>query len=81
MPDYLPFEIQVEIIKRLPVKPLLQFRSVSKRWKILIDSSKFIAAHTVGQTHLNRLLVWYEDCYVDLGKTGKKLFHLLMMRL
>lgn len=73
MSDYLSFELQVEIIKRLSVKPLLQFRSVSKRWKTLIDSSKFIAAHTVGQTPLNHLLVWYEDCYVDLGKTRKKI--------
>ncbi|CAH1435513.1 unnamed protein product [Lactuca virosa] len=71
MSDYLSFELQVEIIKRLPVKPLLQFRSVSKRWKTLMDSSKFIVVQTAGQTQLNHLLVWYEDCYVDLGKTGK----------
>ncbi|CAH1435511.1 unnamed protein product [Lactuca virosa] len=56
MSDYLSFELQVEIIKRLPVKPLLQFRSVSKRWKTLVDNSKFIATHTVGQTQLNHFL-------------------------
>ncbi|GKF20647.1 putative F-box domain-containing protein [Tanacetum coccineum] len=43
MSDHIPFEIQSEIIKRLPIKPLVQCRSVSKQWKSLIDSSKFIA--------------------------------------
>nr|GEZ40112.1 hypothetical protein [Tanacetum cinerariifolium] len=43
MSDNIPFEIQVEIIKRLTVKSLIQFRSVSKLWKSLIDSSAFIA--------------------------------------
>ncbi|KAJ0828768.1 putative F-box domain-containing protein [Helianthus annuus] len=42
MSDNVPFEIQEEIIKRLPVKSLIRFRSVSKSWKSLIDSSNFI---------------------------------------
>ncbi|KAJ0818201.1 putative F-box domain-containing protein [Helianthus annuus] len=50
MSDNVPFEIQEEIIKRLPVKSLIRFRSVSKSWKSLIDSSNFI-------THY-RLLLW-----------------------
>ncbi|GKD48255.1 zinc finger, CCHC-type containing protein [Tanacetum coccineum] len=33
MSDVIPFDIQSEIMKRLPVKSLLQFRSVSKQWK------------------------------------------------
>ncbi|GJX50882.1 F-box domain containing protein [Tanacetum coccineum] len=49
MSDYIPFEIQSEIIKNLPVKSLLQFRSVSKQWKSLIDSSEFIKNY-----HINR---------------------------
>nr|GEV42757.1 hypothetical protein [Tanacetum cinerariifolium] len=54
MSDNIPFEIQIEIMKRLPIKPLLQFRTVSKAWKSLIDSSEFIAAyqHTERQHHL-----------------------------
>ncbi|GKA60231.1 putative F-box protein, partial [Tanacetum coccineum] len=54
MSDNIPFEIQIEIMKRLPIKPLLQFRLVSKAWKSLIDSSEFIAAyqHTERQHHL-----------------------------
>ncbi|GKD49948.1 putative F-box domain-containing protein, partial [Tanacetum coccineum] len=54
MSDNIPFEIQEEIMKRVPIKPLLQFRSVSKAWKSLIDSSDFIAAyqHTDLQHHI-----------------------------
>ncbi|CAI9270555.1 unnamed protein product [Lactuca saligna] len=61
MSEYIPFEIQVDIIKRLPSKSLVRFRSVSKSWKSLIDSSEFIAGYSVRQTHQQRLLVWYKD--------------------
>ncbi|GJV92026.1 retrovirus-related pol polyprotein from transposon TNT 1-94 [Tanacetum coccineum] len=52
MSDHIPFEIQSEIIKRLPVKSVVQFRSVSKLWKSLIDSSKFITSYHSCKTHL-----------------------------
>ncbi|KAK1425079.1 hypothetical protein QVD17_20423 [Tagetes erecta] len=58
MSDNIPFEIQVEIIKRFPVKSLIQFRSVSKTWKHLIDSSDFIAHYSGQQQHL---LIRYDD--------------------
>ncbi|GKA77080.1 putative F-box protein [Tanacetum coccineum] len=45
MSDYIPLEIQTEIIKRLPIKSLIQFRSVLKQWKSLIDSSQLIAEY------------------------------------
>lgn len=61
MYEYIPLEIQVEIIKRLPIKSLIQFRSVSKPWKSLIDSSKFIAAYSNHHTQPQRLLVRYDD--------------------
>nr|XP_043613912.1 LOW QUALITY PROTEIN: F-box/LRR-repeat/kelch-repeat protein At1g09650-like [Erigeron canadensis] len=52
-----PFEIQVEIIKRIPdVKTLIQFRSVSKLWKSLIDSPEFIADYQTRHRN-HRLLV------------------------
>ncbi|KAK9077307.1 hypothetical protein SSX86_005644 [Deinandra increscens subsp. villosa] len=51
MSDNIPFELQLEIIKRLPVEPLLRFRSVSKTWKSLIDSSDFTADYA-GKGHL-----------------------------
>ncbi|KAJ0903599.1 putative F-box domain-containing protein [Helianthus annuus] len=61
MSDNIPFELQEEIIKRvLPVKSLLRFRSVSKQWKSLIDSSEFITHHTLNnKTQPQHLLVRY----------------------
>ncbi|KAJ0449761.1 putative F-box domain-containing protein [Helianthus annuus] len=47
-----PFEIQEEIIKRLPVKSLIRFRSVSKSWNSLIGSSNFITHYRSQQQHL-----------------------------
>ncbi|GJS81267.1 putative F-box domain-containing protein [Tanacetum coccineum] len=56
MSDNIPFEIQTEIIKRLPVISLVRFRSVSKPWKSLIDCPEFINSyhicHTQPQHHL-----------------------------
>nr|GEX12368.1 hypothetical protein [Tanacetum cinerariifolium] len=51
MSNNIPFEIQQEILKRLPVKSLIQFRSVSKPWKSLIDSSAFIHNYQHTQLH------------------------------
>nr|XP_043633259.1 F-box protein At1g53790-like [Erigeron canadensis] len=61
MSGYIPLEVQEEILKWLPVKPLVQFRSVSKTWKSLIDSPQFFAAYGVRQTHPNRLILRYKD--------------------
>ncbi|KAJ0917068.1 putative F-box domain-containing protein [Helianthus annuus] len=61
MSDNIPFEIQSEIIKRLPVISLIQFRTVSKPWKSLIDSSPFINHYSTQNTQIHRLLVTYDD--------------------
>ncbi|GKA08930.1 putative pentatricopeptide repeat-containing protein [Tanacetum coccineum] len=61
MSDHIPFDIQSEIIKRLPVKSLIQFCSISKQWKSFIDNPKFIKNYHIN--HLNpryHLLVSYE---------------------
>ncbi|KAJ0648911.1 putative F-box domain-containing protein [Helianthus annuus] len=58
MSDHIPFELQSEITKRLPVKSLIQFRSVCKPWKSLIDSSDFVKHYSGQQQHL---LVRYQD--------------------
>ncbi|KAJ0772069.1 putative F-box domain-containing protein [Helianthus annuus] len=59
MSDNIPIEIQVEIIKRVPVKSLIRFRSVSKQWMSLIDSPEFITYHRVNQTQPHHLLVMH----------------------
>ncbi|XP_076882903.1 putative F-box protein At3g10240 [Bidens hawaiensis] len=52
MSDNTPFEIQEEILKHvLSNKSLIRFRSVSKPWKSLIDSSEFITRHNKAQPH------------------------------
>ncbi|KAK9068223.1 hypothetical protein SSX86_012334 [Deinandra increscens subsp. villosa] len=73
--SYVPFEIQEQIIKRLPVKSLVRFRSVSKQWKSLIESSDFIIDHQTQQQkqpRRNHLLIKYrcvedwDDKYISI---------------
>ncbi|XP_071688416.1 F-box protein At1g30790-like [Rutidosis leptorrhynchoides] len=59
MSDHVPFDIHIEIMKRLPVKSLIRFSSVSKRWKSLINSSKFIADYTKLHSQRQHLLIKY----------------------
>nr|GEV62755.1 hypothetical protein [Tanacetum cinerariifolium] len=42
MSDNIPFDLQLDIMNRLPVKSLLQFHNVSKQWKFSIDNFDFI---------------------------------------
>nr|GEY87328.1 hypothetical protein [Tanacetum cinerariifolium] len=42
MSDNIPFDLQLDIMNRLPVKSLLQFRTVSKQWKFSIDNFDLI---------------------------------------
>ncbi|KAK9071037.1 hypothetical protein SSX86_009608 [Deinandra increscens subsp. villosa] len=62
--EEIPLELQVEIIKRLPVKCLIRFRSVSKAWKALIDSSDFIAHYSAQKTLKPHLVV--SEVHFDL---------------
>ncbi|XP_076923428.1 putative F-box only protein 11 [Bidens hawaiensis] len=70
MSDNIPLEMQVEVMKRLPVKSLLRFRTVSKQWKSVIDSSRFVTAHGVNQTQSHLLLlalsIDFEDKFVSI---------------
>ncbi|KAL2935637.1 F-box/WD-40 repeat-containing protein 1 [Bienertia sinuspersici] len=43
--DYLPEELLIEILSRLPVKSLLQFKIVCKSWYAIIESPSFISKH------------------------------------
>ncbi|KAM3395668.1 F-box/kelch-repeat protein [Capsicum galapagoense] len=56
MSDYLPPNLLLEILCRLPVISLLRFRCVSKQWCSLISSPHFISTHlsspSSGSNHL-----------------------------
>ncbi|KAK1413542.1 hypothetical protein QVD17_35317 [Tagetes erecta] len=52
------FEIQMEIMNRLPIKSILQFRSLSKTCKSMIDNSAFRAHY---HTHHQHLLIAHYD--------------------
>ncbi|XP_071717868.1 F-box only protein 8-like [Rutidosis leptorrhynchoides] len=70
MANYIPLVIQIKILCRLPAKSLIRFRSVSKDWKSLIDSSNFNSDFIVHQARRKRLLLWsdytHNDCIVDV---------------
>ncbi|XP_028752217.1 F-box protein At3g07870-like [Neltuma alba] len=60
----LPFEIIVNILKRLPVKSIVRFRCVCKDWKNLFKSPSFIAEHLRHSDRKNPLLLLQEyNCY------------------
>ncbi|KAK9071245.1 hypothetical protein SSX86_009813 [Deinandra increscens subsp. villosa] len=63
MLDKIQFEIKLEIMKTLPVKSLLQFRSVSKAWKSLINSPDFIARYTALNPEPQHLLVIEDNVF------------------
>ncbi|GAU20089.1 hypothetical protein TSUD_381810 [Trifolium subterraneum] len=54
-----PFEIVEEILIKLPVKFLMQLKSVCKSWKSLISDSKFAKKHLRVSTTRHHILVSY----------------------
>ncbi|PWA77257.1 F-box domain-containing protein [Artemisia annua] len=61
MSGNIPFEIQTEIITKLPVHALLQFRTVSKAWKSFIYSSNFLIGFGVRPIMPCCLLIMYKQ--------------------
>ncbi|XVF70358.1 hypothetical protein PTKIN_Ptkin11bG0155700 [Pterospermum kingtungense] len=52
MSDYLPTEVILEILRRLPVKSVVRCRSVCRAWNSLINNPSFISTHL--QTSLSK---------------------------
>ncbi|XP_012852427.1 PREDICTED: F-box protein At3g07870-like [Erythranthe guttata] len=45
MSDYIPRELQIQILQKLPVKSLIRFTAVCKSWRSIITSTDFISSH------------------------------------
>lgn len=61
-----PMEVIQNILSRLPVKPLLQFKCVSKPWLTLIDSPDFVKRHlhqSIGNNTNMSIILRYSYLY------------------
>ncbi|PWA90237.1 F-box domain-containing protein [Artemisia annua] len=61
MSDNIPVEVQIDIVRRLPVKRILQCRSVSKSWKARIDTLHFTARCVVSPANSSTLVLCYRQ--------------------
>ncbi|KAI9096296.1 hypothetical protein K1719_026015 [Acacia pycnantha] len=61
----LPEDIIRNILKRLPVKSLIQFQCVCKHWKNLIKVPSFIADHLHHSASQNPYLLYQRSCVVE----------------
>ncbi|XP_019155685.1 PREDICTED: F-box protein CPR30-like isoform X2 [Ipomoea nil] len=62
----IPLEIVTEFLSRVPARPLLRLRCVSKSWREIIDSPDFIKLHLnrALQTNSDRKLILPSDCHL-----------------
>ncbi|XP_076917577.1 F-box protein CPR1-like [Bidens hawaiensis] len=61
-----PAGVLEDILSRLPVKSLLQFRSVSKYVRALIDNPYFVNLHMQKSMETNRILYFSGDSHVPI---------------
>ncbi|CAK9141468.1 unnamed protein product [Ilex paraguariensis] len=70
---FIPHEIVVKILSRLPVKSLLQLRCVSKLWRSLISSPQFAKTHldvsSKNKDYAKHRLIFISACYRYCLKT------------
>ncbi|KAJ4883550.1 F-box protein [Raphanus sativus] len=50
--ELLPDDLVELILEHVPVKPLLRFKSVSKKWKLTMDSPRFMERHLIRRKQL-----------------------------
>ncbi|CAL0334630.1 unnamed protein product [Lupinus luteus] len=65
-PPFLPFELITEILSRVPVKFLIQFKCVCKSWKTLISNPEFAQKHLSTVHHRHHLLLSINDALDNL---------------
>ncbi|GKC18733.1 F-box domain containing protein [Tanacetum coccineum] len=63
MSENIPFDLQLAIMNRLPVKSLLQFRTVSKSWKYSIDCSDFVREYGFRESNNCCLYLTFKQNY------------------
>ncbi|KAK4259343.1 hypothetical protein QN277_005685 [Acacia crassicarpa] len=60
---FLPFEIIINILKRLPIKSIVRFQCVCKDWKNLFTIPSFIAEQVLNSARENPFLLIHEYYY------------------
>ncbi|CAL0334633.1 unnamed protein product [Lupinus luteus] len=58
---YIPFDLIIEILSRVPVKSLIQFKCVCKSWKTLISNPEFAKKNFSTIDHHHHLLLKSND--------------------
>ncbi|XP_057416459.1 F-box protein CPR1-like [Lotus japonicus] len=72
MADHLPSEVITDILCRVPANSLLRFRSISKWWRSLIDSTHFIFLHLHKTTYSFLILRQHSHLYrIDLDSPNQ----------
>ncbi|KAK4259344.1 hypothetical protein QN277_005686 [Acacia crassicarpa] len=71
---FLPFEIIINILKRLPIKSIVRFQCVCKDWKNLFKTQSFIAEQVRHSAHENPLLLIHAYDY-ECRRSSLRLFN------
>ncbi|XP_058208979.1 F-box/kelch-repeat protein At3g23880-like [Rhododendron vialii] len=61
MSDYIPYELTIEILARLPVVSLLRFKSACKSWYSLIVSPSFVTKHLNHRKYMHFIGLYNRD--------------------
>ncbi|KAI9127467.1 hypothetical protein K1719_002026 [Acacia pycnantha] len=71
---FLPFDIIIKILQRLPIKSIVRFQCVCKDWKNLFKTQSFIAKQVCHSAHENPLLLIHAYDY-NCGRSSLRLFN------